>query len=1244
MAASDNSMSSENGIDDQNKTPPKENEAPKIQQESKQRLVITHIVNEFFKSYAGKQVLGPFHKSFSSIVGPNGSGKSNVIDAMLFVFGYRSKRIRSKKLSLLIHNSDQHSNVQSCTVSVHFQMIVDLPGDEFEIVPNSQFVVSRTARKDGSSDYYVDGKKKTFKEVGTLLRQSGIDLDHNRFLILQGEVEQIAMMKPKAETEHDEGMLEYLEDIIGTSRFKEPIEQLAKEVEDLSEKRKEKLERVKVVEKEKDELEGAKEEAVQFLSSENEITKLHNCLYQKYLYECKLNIEKAGKKKDEVKKQLDDIQATFKEISDQVKEKGKGRKKISREYEKLTNIAEKCQQAFTEFENKDAALRNDKVHRDREAKKLRKALEKEKEKLSDLTTEPERNNAEIERLKKAQVELEAEKSKKEEKLNEIMAGLKDETEGMQAEKEEKENELMEKKKVVNETKSKLDLAKGELELYLSQHKSLKEQLKAAEENMKNAANTIDNRKSEITALTKEVPELEKKCKTTEKELVKVTKEEEGLATKVKSSKAKLEEVRSSLNASKSRNSVLSALMGAKKSGELPGIYGRLGDLGAIDEKYDVAVSTACSPLDHVVVEDIDCATKCIEFLKKNNVGVSTFISLDKMEVWREKAKTKITTPENVPRLFDLIKVNDAKVKNAFYFALRNTLVANTLEQATRIAYGKDGKRNRVVTVKGELIEASGTMSGGGKSVSRGRMGGKIVQDVDARDVEKIEKNVEADVEKLEALSERKVELERELEAIKKELAAKMHSLQKANMEIQALTEQLKEQKERVVTLEEQLKKAVPDRNHIDSLEAVVSSCTKDFNKASKAAGTIEEAVQKLHKKIMDIGGSKLRSQQMQVDSVKKLMDEVSQEISKANVAIKTAKRNLTKAEEKCKSLEKEIQENDEMLEKIDKEFVTLEDEAAKVIEEREESQAQAEVAKEELQKINAECTELEKNESELKAKEVDVKHELQQYENILKENSMKLRHHKDKINKLSLHNVGTEASEPEKLPTFEDEELKDIDQENLQYKISVEEEKLKAMQPNMAAIAEYRKKEEAYLERVAQCDEVTSERDTKRKEHESLRKQRLEEFMAGFSTITTKLKEMYQMITLGGDAELELLDSLDPFSEGIVFSVRPPKKCWKNISHLSGGEKTLSSLALVFALHHYKPTPLYVMDEIDAALDFKNVSIVANYIKERTKNAQFIIISLRNNMFELADRLVGIYKTNNCTKSVVINPDLLVAS
>merc|ERR1719159_617593 len=190
-------------------------------------------------------------------------------------------------------------------------------------------------------------------------------------------------------------------------------------------------------------------------------------------------------------------------------------------------------------------------------------------------------------------------------------------------------------------------------------------------------------------------------------------------------------------------------------------------------------------------------------------------------------------------------------------------------------------------------------------------------------------------------------------------------------------------------------------------------------------------------------------------------------------------------------------------------------------------------------------------------------------------------------------------------------------------------------------IEEFRKADTEFKGRLAEFEEANQEREKARAELDRLRQQRLEEFMEGFSVISMKLKEMYQMITLGGDAELELVDTLDPFSEGIHFSVRPPKKSWKQIQNLSGGEKTLSSLALVFALHHYKPTPLYFMDEIDAALDFRNVSIIAQYIKRETKNAQFIVISLRNHMFELADRLMGVYKTNDQSKSITITPTLI---
>lgn len=184
--------------------------------------------------------------------------------------------------------------------------------------------------------------------------------------------------------------------------------------------------------------------------------------------------------------------------------------------------------------------------------------------------------------------------------------------------------------------------------------------------------------------------------------------------------------------------------------------------------------------------------------------------------------------------------------------------------------------------------------------------------------------------------------------------------------------------------------------------------------------------------------------------------------------------------------------------------------------------------------------------------------------------------------------LGDEAT-GEEMPQYTKDELADMDKDSLKGDIAILEERTQNVNIDMGVLAEYRRRVEEHNARSGDLQSAVAQRDAARKRCDELRKMRLEGFMTGFSMISARLKEMYQMITMGGNAELELVDSLDPFSEGILFSVMPPKKSWKNISNLSGGEKTLSSLALVFALHHYKPTPLYVMDEIDAALDFRNV-------------------------------------------------------
>ncbi|ETO21486.1 chromosome assembly protein [Reticulomyxa filosa] len=302
-----------------------------MSQQPQPRLVLTKIELENFKSYYGRRIIGPFHKvkgrpktqtaktktvfwtvRFSSIVGPNGSGKSNVIDALLFVFGKRASKIRLKKISELVHNSSDHPDCNQAKVTVFFQEIIDHVNnenkkyahthtlaamslilvlvntpkqsnnknwfedseDEYTAVEGSQFSICRIATKRNQSQYFINGNAVTRTDVVNKLISKGVDLSNNRFLILQGEVESISLMKPKGPTPNEDGLLEYLEDIIGSNQFVEQIEKAKEGAEVLNAEVEERLNRVKLVEKDRDKLESAKNEAQEFVKKELQLWKL----------------------------------------------------------------------------------------------------------------------------------------------------------------------------------------------------------------------------------------------------------------------------------------------------------------------------------------------------------------------------------------------------------------------------------------------------------------------------------------------------------------------------------------------------------------------------------------------------------------------------------------------------------------------------------------------------------------------------------------------------------------------------------------------------------------------------------------------------------------------------------------------------------------------------------------------------------------------------------------------------------
>uniref|UniRef100_A0A8B9FWZ8 Structural maintenance of chromosomes protein n=1 Tax=Amazona collaria TaxID=241587 RepID=A0A8B9FWZ8_9PSIT len=1183
------------------------------------RLMITHIVNQNFKSYAGEQTLGPFHKRFSCIIGPNGSGKSNIIDSMLFVFGYRAQKIRSKKLSVLIHNSDEHTDIQSCSVEIHFQKIIDKEGDDYEVIPNSKFCVSRTAYRDNSSVYHINGKKTTFRDVGVLLRSHGIDLDHNRFLILQGEVEQIAMMKPKGQTEHDEGMLEYLEDLIGSARLKEPIQVLYHRIENLNEQRGEKLNRVKMVEKEKDALEADRNKAIEFLCLENRMFKEKNRICQYYIHDLKKQINDMEMQKEKTNEETKEVNAKSKKLGDEMKTKTESLKELEKKRDEITKFVEKKKEEFTQWDLQDVKVRENLKHAKNKTKKLEKQIQKDKEKVAELKKVPADSEKFISESMSKKELLEKRKEEEESKLKQIIDSLKQETQGLQTERESKEEELMEFIKTVNEARSKRDIAQSELEIYLARHNTAVSQLNQAKEALTTVSETLKQRKAAIKETSIKLPQAEQELKEKENEHEKLRREEESAKNLVRDLRHKVEEAKSSLAMSRSRGRVLEALFQHKKSGNIPGLYGRLGDLGAINEKYDVAISSSCGALDNIVVDTVDTAQACVNFLKEKKIGFATFIALDKMAVW-EKNLQKIPTPENVPRLFDLVEAVNEELRPAFYFALRDTLVANDLEEASRIAFQKD-KRWRVVTLQGQIIEQSAKHN-------------KLVN--------KLESQLQKDSKRAVQCEEEKLQLEEAISKLQQDVREMKNNLEKYSASIKNLPEQEIHLKTRIKELEANVTSTAPDKTKQNELEKVLNGYKRDYDCAAEKAGEIESEVKRLHNLIIDTNNQKLKPHQDKLNKINKEIDGCFSTITKAQVAIKTANRNVKKSEDALLHMEKELEDNEKEIKDLMKELTELEAKAAEVMNDCRQAEEELPGLQQEYHNLLQEIKTIQDEEHALQKEALNIKLKMEQIHSHISAHQSKMKYWQKEMSKLSLHSI--EDKPPEELPVLSQEELEALKDPNVIInQIALLEAQCNEMKPNLGAIAEYKKKEELYLKHVAELDDITNERDNFRQAFEDVRKQRLNEFMAGFNVITNKLKENYQMLTLGGDAELELVDSLDPFSEGIMFSVRPPKKSWKKIFNLSGGEKTLSSLALVFALHHYKPTPLYFMDEIDAALDFKNVSIVAFYIYEQTKNAQFIVISLRNNMFEIADRLIGIYKTHNTTKSVAINPKVIAA-
>jgi len=561
------------------------------------------------------------------------------------------------------------------------------------------------------------------------------------------------------------------------------------------------------------------------------------------------------------------------------------------------------------------------------------------------------------------------------------------------------------------------------------------------------------------------------------------------------------------------------------------VKGRLGNLGTIDAKYDVAISTACPQLDNMVVDTVEAGQQCIEYLRKNNVGRANFIVLDRLP---KRDLSQIQTPENAPRLFNLVKPKEARFAPAFYSVLSDTIVAKDLTQANRIAYG--AKRWRVVTIEGGLIDKSGTMTGGGTKVSKGGMSDKLVADMSKETVAKLEKDRDAlETEYTKSRSEQ-VEMEKKVAALEKRGPELDMRQSKLSLEIAALGKAMDDAQKQLSELKSQSSNATSDKKQISTLEAKISKCQAEIDKLHAETAGIEDEIKALQEKIMEIGGVKLRLQKAKVDDLREQITALNDRMTTCDVARAKNQKDVEKFTKLMKLSEEE-------LETLAEELAALEEDMKRSARDAEQVRRKAEDAEHILSVKGDELKELKENLDErrtalttTRGEEIEMRNRLEEHQKVLIDNQKRAKHWSEKLARLDLNeytydSCGMTLTTVLCLAMMSSNSLSLVTMNSLKWTkkdsrlrlrclrvlsicdlLILIKETIQNVKVDFSALDEYQRREQEYKQRSKDLEETTGQRDSAKKLCDDLRKRRLEEFMHGFNIISLRLKEMYQVL------------------------------------------------------------------------------------------------------------------------------------
>lgn len=1180
-------------------------------------MYLKQVEMENFKSFGGRLTV-PLMEGYTAITGPNGSGKSNITDAILFVLGPRSsKAVRAGRLTDLIFDGGRTRNKSShMTVTLVFDNTDRLMPWDDDTVRLTRVVRYNDARTDYYSYFYINDRKSTMADFDSLLTKARISADGYN-LVQQGDVTRIVSM----------GSLErrrIIDEISGIASYDADINKAAGEKEEAETN----LDRINIVigelEIQLQQLEKDKEDAKRYLEVQKNLEMAKAQLLHRQLQINNSNLEShtnqiSGLKEtiQTLKEKKTSILSEYRENESAINAKeAEIEEKVGPEYRELKDDLERTKIERATYKDRIESAEHDKnenklyiEHIEQLISDNDNTVKNTETLLSEVLIGLENTNRDMNVFKK-----------EEEEINSKMSEFGDEHAKLQENLNKLEENIEKKNSEVNDAKVKTSTLDTRAEDGAIELANLEESIRSTSFEIGDARWSLEQIEKESGPSAREYSDKILEAKRKEQRL---EKEESELNEAIRRLNTRYGELSAEKKVSErynQGNAAISAIIALRDKREMEGIHGTVQELASVDPEYETAVSIAAGgKMRAVVVEDDEVAAEAINFLRKNNLGRVTFLPLTKMMGGRPRAKAIMASKSSEGYAIDLLKF-DPMYQNVFWYVMGDTLVMNDLNAARSIMGGV-----RMVTKQGELIEASGAM-----------VGGTIRQNAIMKFGSTSESELEEVGARLGEANDAMSKLRGQLREIRSEIREFDDKLREVSTQGAEQQSQIGGLKARISELEKnkeaQEKKLAEKKEECELRDTKLTEAKTRYAELSAQLEELRNSRDDSRKRLKEIAPSELYG---------KLQD-IRNRMSELNHSITKYSSDKSSYEAEIKGLENQNE--------YYKEQVTLTEgkiaENDKRIEEHKELMGKSEIKLKALRSLEEEMESgisgLRDEKDDLVKKRYSLENEKNQIQNDIElKEGLEASLNATVLTLMeAISNIKDEISELHievETPVPSEDEIK--------RKIrSYEGTMSRIGNVNLRAIEDYNERKERYDELIAEVralEENISELDELT---ETLNSQKKGLFMESYSVIGENFKRIYAQLSGGGEGFIDLEDNEDPFNGGLMINAKPKNGKLLRLEALSGGEKSLTALAFIFAIQEHQPSPFYVLDEVDMYLDAVNAEMVAKRIEESSAKAQFIQVSLRKVTLALADHLIGVTRPPSGISRVIIQPDFAEVS